>query len=255
MFLGKTIAVVVPAYNEERLLPRVIAEMPSYVDTLIVVDDASSDATASVAAASERPVVLLRHAHNRGVGAAIATGYLEALRRDADVIAVMGGDAQMDPEELSRLVAPVAQGGADYAKGDRLSHPGARRLMPLWRFLGGRALTVLTRLTSGYWKLRDSQCGFTAISREALERIPLHRLYPRYGYPNDLLGWLNALGLRLHQEPVRPIYGCETSGIHPLRIIPRLLYVLGRSFGLRLWHKYLRRLFSDVRAPVRGLLR
>jgi glycosyltransferase involved in cell wall biosynthesis len=254
VFQGKTIAVVVPAHNEERLLPRALAQVPAYVDLVIVVDDGSTDGTARAAGSARRPVVLLRHPCNRGVGAAIVTGYREALRRGADVVAVMAGDAQMDPRDLPRLLRPIALGGADYVKGDRFSWPRSFRKIPWWRFLGGLALSYLTRLTSGYWFLRDAQCGYTAISREALEVLPLSRLYPRYGYPNDLLGWLNACGLRVRQEPVRPVYGDETSGIHPLGIIPRLAWVLVRSAAMRVWHKYLRRLLLAP-SPARPLLR
>src|SRR5207247_5626949 len=95
--------------------------------------------------------------------------------------------------------------------------------------------------------------------RAALERPPLDRLYPRYGYPNDLLAWANAAGLRLHQETVRPVYGDESSGIRPLAIVPRLAWVLLRSFGLRIWQKYVRRALPAPAAPAaaaaaRGLL-
>jgi glycosyltransferase involved in cell wall biosynthesis len=254
LFQGKRIAVVIPALNEERLLPRVLSGIPEYVDEVIVVDDASDDGTAGAALSHPRRPRLLRHPANRGVGAAIASGYREALLRGADIAAVMAADDQMDPSDLGRLLAPVAEGRADYCKGDRFSFPGAHRLMPLWRYLGGRVLSVLTRMTSGYWGVRDSQCGYTAIARATLERLPLGRLYPRYGYPNDLLGLLNAAHARLGQETVRPVYASERSGIHPIGIVPRVGWVLVRSLALRLWHKYVRR-DLPAPAPARGLLR
>jgi glycosyltransferase involved in cell wall biosynthesis len=250
LFHEKTIAVVVPAHNEARLLSRALAQVPPYVDHLIVVDDGSTDGTAAVAAAFPRPLVVLRHAQNRGVGAALVSGYREALRLGAEVVAVMAGDAQMDPADLPRVLAPVVQGRADYVKGDRFSFPGAVRLIPVWRYLGGWALTWLTRWTSGYRDLRDAQCGYTAVSREALLRLPLDLLYPRYGYPNDLLGWLSAFDLRVRQVTVRPVYDDEGSGIHPVAIIPRLAWVLCRSVFLRLWHRAPRRALP---APAREL--
>lgn len=269
MFHGKRIAVVVPAYNEERLLPRTLRSIPDYVDHVIVVDDGSQDDTARSARAAARRVELIRHERNRGVGAALVSGYRAALAAGAEVVAVMAGDAQMDPRDLPALLLPLVQGRADYVKGDRLAYPSGYRYVPWWRLLGGVVLTWMTRITSGHWRLRDSQCGYTAATREALLRLPLGRLYPRYGYPNDLLGWIDAMGLRLHQVPVRPVYGDEDSGIHPLGIIPRLLVVLTRSFALRLWNKYLgrrgpaarpvmprRRLTRRTRLPARpGALR
>lgn len=250
MFHDQVVAVVIPAYNEARLLPRTLATLPSFVDLVVVVDDASRDETPRVAQNAEPRVVLVRHASNRGVGAAIATGYGVALARGAELIAVMAADAQMDPQDLPALLAPVARGEADYAKGDRMAHPEVARVMPWWRYLGGRALSWLTRLSSGYSGLRDSQCGYTVIRRDTLASLPIERLYPRYGYPNDLLAWLNVLGSRVAQVTVRPIYGDETSGIHPLGIVPRLILVLARSWALRMWHKHLRRgLLSPRPAP------
>jgi len=235
MLEGKTIAVVVPAYNEERLIARAVAQIPAFVDHVIVVDDASTDGTvAALAASPSRPgCELVRHGENRGVGGAIVTGYERSLRLGADVTVVMAGDAQMDPADLPRLVAPVVAGDADYTKGDRLAWPGVFHAMPLVRFLGNHALTRLTRLSSGYAEVRDSQCGYTAIGRAALARLDLAAVHTRYGYPNDLLAHLQSLGARLAQIPVRPIYGEEVSGISWFTALVRVPLVLLRSFMRR----------------------
>lgn len=209
-------AVVVPAHNEARFIVRTLQGVPHYVDHVIVVDDASTDGTAPAAAErGDRRLVLLRHDQNRGVGAAITTGYRTALRLRADVVVVMAGDAQMDPADLPRLVAPVISGQADYVKGDRLSYPAARAHMPLPRWVANHVLTLLTCWATGLC-VRDSQCGYTALSLRALRAgavLPLDRLWPRYGYPNDLLGWLASAGLRIRDVVVRPVYGEERSGV------------------------------------------
>jgi glycosyltransferase involved in cell wall biosynthesis len=232
VFEGKTIAVVIPAYNEERLVARAVSLVPNFVDHVIVVDDASADGTAeALGAMAERPgLEVIRHAENRGVGAAIATGYARSLSLGADVAAVMAGDAQMDPADLSGLIAPIVAGEADYSKGDRLSWPGVFGAMPFFRFVGNHALSQLTRLSSGYGEVRDSQCGYTAIGRGALARLDLTAIHTRYGYPNDLLAHLNALGAKLAQVPVRPIYGEEKSGISWFTALVRVPLVLARSF-------------------------
>jgi glycosyltransferase involved in cell wall biosynthesis len=216
---GLRIAVVVPSYNEERLITTVLATMPAFVDLVVVVDDASTDCTADVLRRTPGARVrVLRHRENRGVGAAIVTGYRAALAAGADVVAVMAGDAQMHPEDLEGLLRPVITGLADYAKGDRLHHPDVWRVMPAERLVAGHVLSWLTRAAAGLPALSDSQCGYTAISSRALAAIDLDALWPRFGYPNDLLGQLAAAGLTVADVPVRPLYGDEKSGIRPWHV-------------------------------------
>ena len=251
------VAVVVPAFNEERLIARTLRTLPSFVTHVVVVDDASSDRTAETALAlGDTRVEVIRHELNRGVGAAITTGYRVAFARGADVCAVMAGDAQMDPDDLRVLVAPVLRGELDYAKGDRLSYPHARRHMPLPRWLGNGLLSRVTQLATGL-PIRDSQCGYTALSRSAAAALPLEQLWPRYGYPNDLLGMLAERELRVGEIVVRPVYGDEVSGIglrHALVVVP---YVLLRVLLRRLTRRAAassQRLFDHLRAAASGLL-
>ncbi|HEY6725915.1 MAG TPA: glycosyltransferase family 2 protein [Polyangiaceae bacterium] len=218
MWLEKRIAVVVPAYREERLIGRTLAGIPAWVDAIYVVDDASPDATADAARAGSDPRLrVLRHAENRGVGAAIVTGYQRARAEGAEVVAVMAGDNQMHPDDLEAVVTPVAEQRADYVKGNRFVH-AQRTRMPRLRRLGGTALGSLTRLCTGL-SVSDTQCGFTAISASAIERLPLAELWPRYGYPNDLLGMLAARGLSVVEVPVRPVYAGEYSGIRAWHLL------------------------------------
>jgi glycosyltransferase involved in cell wall biosynthesis len=214
MLEGRSVAVVVPAFREERLIARMLARVPSAVDAIYVVDDASDDRTLEQARALGDPRVhCLRHDTNRGVGAAIASGYREALGAGHDVLVVMAGDDQMHPEDLPRLAAPVISGRADYAKGNRLSHPEAHR-MPRLRRWGTRALAWLTRTVSGL-EVGDTQCGYTALSARAARLLDLEGLWPRYGYPNDLLVMLSARRLAVVDVQVRPVYADERSGLRP----------------------------------------
>ncbi|MDJ0765780.1 MAG: glycosyltransferase family 2 protein [Myxococcota bacterium] len=229
MFGGKTIAVVIPAHNEEQLIAYAIRRVPSYVDVVIVVDDASDDDTKhAMHRAAPRPgLYFLTHAVNRGVGGAIVTGYKHALRLGAEVVAVMAGDAQMDPADLPQLLLPIVEESADYAKGDRLSHAHVASEMPLMRLIGNHALSLLTRYTSGYRDIRDSQCGYTAASAEILDALDLDALYEGYGFPNDMLAHLHAIDARVAQVTVRPIYGLEKSEISLVTAffrVPRVLY-------------------------------
>jgi glycosyltransferase involved in cell wall biosynthesis len=211
---GRAVHVVVPAHDEARWIGEVLATMPAFVDRVVVVDDGSDDGTAAAAERAGDPRLdLVSHARPRGVGAAIAAGYRRALALGADVAAVMAGDAQMDPADLERVVAPVVRGEADYVKGNRLVHRDAAH-MPHLRAVGTRVFGRLTALATGV-ALGDSQCGYTAISRRALLRIDLDGLWPSYGYPNDLLGAIAREGLSIVEVPVRPVYRGQASGLRP----------------------------------------
>lgn len=234
MFQGLHVTIVLPAYNVSRFVEAAVQTLPQWVDRVVVVDDASQDDTASrVEKLRDRRLTLVRHATNRGVGAAIVTGYREALQRPTDSVVVMAGDGQMHPDDLPGLLAPLSSRNAEYVKGNRFAWPGGAAQMPLVRMTGNLALSLLTRVTSGYREVMDSQCGYTAVEARTLSQLDLDALYPRYGYPNDLLAHLHSVGARLAQVPVRPIYEGQPSGLNPLRSMPPLALVLLRSWGAR----------------------
>src|SRR3954447_13513321 len=208
MFEGKRVAVVVPAHDEEQLVGTTLAGIPAFVDRIYVVDDGSRDATADRARASGDPrVEVVVHDRNRGVGAAIVTGYQRALAGGDDVVAVMAADNQMDPAELELFVGPVARREVDYAKANRLFTGQAWQLIPRTRYLGNAVLSLLTKIASGYWHVADSQSGYTALSGRMLHVLDLERVYTGYGFPNDFLVHLNVWNARVRDFPSRPIYG------------------------------------------------
>jgi hypothetical protein len=255
MYRNHTIAVVVPAYNEEGLVGDVIRTVPEYVDRVYVVDDASTDdtwteittAAAAVEASTDQTatefderVVTIRHGHNRGVGGAIKTGYLHAREDRIDVTAVMGGDGQMRPEGLAAVIEPIVDGDADYAKGNRLHGPDTAREMPRFRLLGNWLLTMLTKVASGYWGVSDPQNGYTAISLSALEAVDVEGMYEFYGYCNDLLVKCNEQGLRVADVPRAATYEDEESHISLSTYVPRVSGMLLSNFLGRLRDQYLR---------------
>lgn len=250
MLEKKSIAVVVPAFNEERLIARTVTTLPDFIDHIIVVDDQSHDRTSDIVRAlrdRDARVALIRHEVNRGVGAAIATGYIWCRDHDVDVAVVMAGDAQMDPADLPELLAPVVSDRADYAKGNRLVTGEAWRIIPKSRYLGNSALTLLTKIASGYWHVTDSQTGYTAIHKRVLQLIPLQDIYPRYGMPNDLLVTLNIYNFRVVDVPVNPVYNIgEDSGIRPARMVLPLSLLLVRLFFKRMVQKYIIRDFHPL---------
>jgi glycosyltransferase involved in cell wall biosynthesis len=245
---GKSLAVVVPAFEEEELIEATLAGIPDIVDRVYVVDDASPDGTANRALATGDPrVEVIRHERNQGVGAAILSGYRRALADRVDVTAVMAADNQMDPADLEALVLPVARGEVDYAKANRLFTGQAWQLIPRTRYLGNAALSMLTKIASGYWHVADSQSGYTAIGLSTLEELDLDRIYRGYGFPNDMLVHLNVWNARVRDVPSRPVYGVgERSGIRYWRVIPSISWLLLKGFFWRLGQKYVIRDFHPL---------
>ena len=299
MLFNKTVAVVVPAYNEEKQIRNVLETMPDFVDRIIVVNDCSKDNTASVVldyigkqksvqsiannndvnnsnnkynrvenllkekqqtdikyfipseTVNVHPendrVILINNLKNGGVGAAIARGYKWCLDNNIDCTAIMAGDGQMDPSELNKICIPVLTEDIDYVKGNRLIHGGARLIMPGTRFLGNSILSILTKISSGYWHVSDAQTGYTAISLSALNAIKIHEIYPRYGMPNDMLVKLNIAFCTLKEVKIKPIYDIgESSKMQVHKVIPRIAWLLFKNFFKRLWVKYLFRDFHPL---------
>ena len=248
MLEGKRVAVVVPAYDEEELIGETLAAIPDFVDRIYVVDDHSQDGTAARAqAVGDSRLEVIVHDRNEGVGAAIVSGYRRALTDGIDVACVMAADGQMDPADLETIAGAVARGEVEYAKANRLFTGQAWELMPRHRYLGNAVLSMLTKIASGYWHVADSQSGYTAISRAQLERLDLDRIYPRYGFPNDMLVHLNVWNARVRDIPSRPIYGHgERSGIKLWRVVPSIAWLLLKGFFWRLREKYVIRDFHPL---------
>ena len=299
MLNNKTVAVVVPAYNEEKQIGMVIETMPDFVDRIIIVNDKSKDKTADIVAAyiekdtsgnikienildkikpnrynranivlqdlqkkeiekytpsevynqntvTDR-IILINHLSNGGVGAAIARGYKWAKDYGIDCTAVMAGDGQMDPDELQSICKPVIEDGIDYVKGNRLIHRSSLLVIPKVRYFGNSILSILTKVASGYWHVSDTQTGFTAISLKALQSIRLYAIYKSYGMPNDILVKLNIAFCTLREVEIKPIYDIgEKSKMKIWKVIPRVSWLLFKSFFKRLWTKYLFRDFHPL---------
>ena len=292
MLKGKTVAVVVPAYNEETQIGMVIETMPDFVDRIVIVNDCSPDRTAEVVkehivrerakgeslrilpvkvertrwneaelvleeesdremahyvpseVMNEHPdtdrVILINNLKNGGVGAGIARGYKWCRDRGIDCTAVMAGDGQMDPHELEGICLPVIEEGIDYVKGNRLIHRSAWLVIPKVRFFGNSILSILTKLASGYWRVSDTQTGYTAIGLKAMHAVKLHKIYRSYGMPNDLLVKLNIAQCTLREVEIKPVYRVgEQSKMKVMKVIPRVSRLLIKSFFIRLWRKYL----------------
>jgi len=269
MYRDHTVGVVVPAYNEVEHVGTVIEEVPSFVDRVYAVDDCStagtwevicdhatcepSAETASPAVSVTRAapvadggtaataVVPIRHDENAGAGGALKTGYRHALLDGMDVVVSVDADDQMDLSRMDRLLDPVVEGTAGFAKGNRLADASTREEMPTFRLVGNCILTALTRISSGYWRMRDPQNGYTAISYDALAAIDLDSVPDGWGYLNDLLARLNVAGVAVADVRMPARYGDEESTIDFWQYVRYTSLSLLRMYLWRLRETYLRR--------------
>jgi glycosyltransferase involved in cell wall biosynthesis len=233
MYRGQRIAVVMPVHNEQAQVERAIKRVPDFVDFIVAVDDGSTDDTWGVLSrVSDGRLTKLRHGRNAGVGAATKTGYLHCLKAQADLIAVMDGDGQMDGRDLLQLLER-ALNGVEYVKGNRFLHAESIDIMPRLRYIGNRSLSWLTRRAASYDENLDAHCGYTVIQHQALKRLPLHELYDRYGFPTEMFFAACRAGLAVESVPVRTVYGDELSGVNPLTAVPAILYLIARNYVRR----------------------
>ena len=250
MYKEKVVSIVVPAHNEQKLIQKVLKEIPHWVDYIFVIDDFSKDSTSDKVkerSETDSRIVLIRHEKNKGVGGAICTGYKASLEADVDTAVVMAGDAQMDPTDLEDLIRPVALEGVDYTKGNRLFQGKAWEIIPRHRYIGNSILSLLTKIASGYWHVADTQCGYTAISKKAMQQIDLDNIYPRYGMPNDLLVKLNIAECSVRDVSVRPVYNIgEVSEMQIFRVVVTISRLLVKCFFRRLVEKYVIRDFHPL---------
>jgi glycosyltransferase involved in cell wall biosynthesis len=247
VYRDRTIAAVVPAYNEEAHIADVIRGLPELVDHIVVVDDASTDETSQQAKGTDDPrLVLIRNDENRGVGGSIVTAHRKALELGSDIDVVFAGDDQMDPQYLPALLDPIIDDGFGFTKANRFFSRSSFVGMPRHRVFGNIVLSFLTKLASGYWHLFDPQNGYTAITKESLARLPLDDIATGYEFENDLLINLNIENIRACDVSVPARYGTEVSGIRLRQVIPAIGWLLFRGFWKRMIWKYTVRSFSPI---------
>jgi glycosyltransferase involved in cell wall biosynthesis len=250
MYQNKQIAVILPSYNEAQNIASVISAIPSFVDHIVVVDDASKDNTAEVVknlSNENKRLVLLQNSKNLGCGGALAMGYKWAIENSIDIAVRMDGDGQMDANDIERLIDPIVKGEVDYTKANRLFSGEAYEKIPRVRFYGNAILSLLTKVASGYWHIADSQSGFSAIGKQALQTINWDKMYKRYGNPNDVLILLNIFNFRVRDVITRPIYNVgEKSTMKVRKVVFTISWLLVKRFFFRLREKYIIRDFHPL---------
>ncbi len=236
---GLRVAVIIPAYHARDTIEQVLDGIPAWVDAVYVVDDGSNDGTSALVQAHRDPrVALLSHPVNRGVGAAMVTGYSEALRHGIDICVKMDADDQMDPAYLTDLIRPLLERRADYVKGNRFHDATALRRMPFLRKVGNAGLSFLIKAASGQWHIFDPTNGYTAIHRAVLEMLDLKRLHPRYFFESSMLVQLGTIGAVVEDRLIPARYGNERSHLKIGRALLEFPWQ-GLRYGCqRIWWRY-----------------
>jgi dolichol-phosphate mannosyltransferase len=231
------IAVVIPAYRTAGAIAGIIARIPPEVRHVVVVNDGSPDDMRSALDRIEDPrLTVLTHPENRGVGAAMKTGFDRALELGAEIVVKLDSDGQMDPELIPRLVAPLLEGRADLAKGNRFADLSVIRAMPPLRRAGNLALSFLVKAATGYWSLFDPCNGFLAVRAAVLREVRAAHLADRFFFEISFLCEAYLARAVIADVPMHPAYGDETSSLSPARSLfefsVRLLSRTARRIGL-----------------------
>ena len=231
---------VIPSYRVSRSVLDVIGRIGAESALVYVVDDACPEHSGELVASGCRDprVRVIRHASNQGVGGAVMTGYRAALDDGADIVVKLDGDGQMAPELLPTIVAPLLAGEADYAKGNRFFDLDSLSSMPAVRVWGNAALSILAKLSTGYWNITDPANGYTAIHASVLRRLPLHKISRSYFFETDLLFRLNTLRAVVVDVPMDAVYGEETSSLRVSRILGEFLGKHLRNLVKRIFYNY-----------------
>jgi dolichol-phosphate mannosyltransferase len=240
------VAVVIPCYRVSAQVQDVLARIGPEVTRIFVVDDACPENTGDLVEAQCRDarVSVIRHAQNLGVGGAMVTGYRAALEAGADIVVKIDGDGQMDPALIPRFVSALAQGQADYTKGNRFYDLESLRTMPRVRLLGNAMLSLVNKISSGYWDVMDPTNGYTAIHRTVLSHLPLTKLDHGYFFESDMLLRLYTLRAVVRDVPMAAHYGDETSSLHVGRVLFTFPLKYLRATCKRIFYSYFLRDFN-----------
>lgn len=252
------IAVVIPSYKVTRHILGVIAGVGPEVGRIYVVDDKCPDHSGDFVRANCRDprVTVLEHAENQGVGGAVMTGYRAAIADGARVIVKIDGDGQMDGSLIPSFVAPILAGEADYTKGNRFFNLERLGAMPPMRLFGNAVLSLMTKLSSGYWDLFDPTNGYTAIHADAARFLPFDKISKRYFFESDMLFRLNILGAVVVDVPMDAVYGDEVSNLKISKVVTEFFTKHVRNFGKRIFYNYYLRNMSlaSLELPLGVLL-
>lgn len=233
--------VVIPAYKVADTVVEITERAISFSDHVLIVDDACPEGSGQKAQrhfSGNKKVSVMFHELNKGVGGAMKTGYFWALEHDFAIVVKIDGDGQIHPELIPDLIEPILGGRADYAKGNRFGSPRTVGNMPFVRLIGNGFLSLLTKLSSGYWSINDPTNGFVGISREMLQRIEPRYLADDYFFESDLLYRLSIARARVAELTMESVYSNEKSSLNIPRVVFTFPLLHLRNMIKRIFYNY-----------------
>jgi glycosyltransferase involved in cell wall biosynthesis len=248
------IAVIIPAYKVKGFVLGVIAAVTPRVWRIYVIDDACPEQSGVYVQQhnSDPRVRVMFHKHNRGVGAAVMTGYQAAILDGADIMVKIDGDGQMDPTLLDEFVAPIELGEADYTKGNRFYDLTNISRMPKIRIFGNAVLSLMAKLSTGYWDLFDPTNGYTAIHADAARKLPFDRISERYFFETDVLFRLGTFRAAVVDVPMEAVYADEVSNLKVSKVFGEFFRKHTRNFAKRIFYNYFLRDMSVASLELVG---
>ena len=242
MYRKLSIGAVIPAYNEELLIGSTIESIPDFVDYIVIVNDGSKDGTLNIIRKykkSDKRIVLINNTCNRGIGFSLKAAIKMASELGSDRIVVIAGDAQMDTKQIIPLIDNMTLRNLDFIKANRFMHFSALKKMPRHRRVGNIIVTILTKFSTGYYSIFDTQNGYVVYTNDIVKRIPWDLVGDRYEYENTILIGLSIIDAKIGDYPIPAIYNNEKSTIKLFSTTTRVLHVLFKGFWQRIYYKYI----------------
>lgn len=249
MYKNFRVAIVVPCYNEEKLVTKTLTTIPDFVDKIIAVNDGSKDNTLKILkeeAKKNKKIEIINNEKNSGLGKSMLNAFEKLEPVNIDFIGVMAGDAQMDPEHLPKLLDTLIDFEVDVAKANRFSQNQSLESMPLYRKIGNIIVSILTKFSTGYYSIFDSQNGYVVYRKKVIDAMPKNIIGHRYEYENTVLVALSIVGAKIKDVPIPAVYGEEKSTINLLGTTLRTIKALNKGFWQRIYYKYVLYSFHPI---------
>ena len=234
--------VVIPCYNEEKMIAQTIKKLPKYIDHVIAVNDASTDDTIGVLNKLKKHndrLIIVDNKMNQGVGGALITGYQYAIKHTkSTAIGIVAGDDQFDSSYLQAMLDDFIDQSADYVKASRFFHREAFKTMPKYRQFGNIFISLLTKFSTGYYSITDITNGCGWLRRDIIEKVDFSIVEKRYDYETSMLTALSIVNAKVIDHAVPAHYGDEKSTIKLIPTAWRNLRAVWKGFWRRIYYKY-----------------